>query len=402
MKKAFSSIFFLTIASSLIAPALGGLRNQPQHTEMGYEGLLCKITQADLESNDVGRVHITFERTESAVSLGLSLPFKQVQVVPVRWGDDREGKDHLIQTPDQSRLESWAWEPILGPLDQILEASVSVKDLKATYGYYELWGQHFFNESHQNSNFLGYLRVRRAAASLGEFVAQNPRCGTEPRDVKFNNMATKPMWTKNIPVKLMGHEEPQLYDLVSIVGEGVDAMVVKATPQDLLNPVVALKIRRITQYDSEWACKMGNEIRIREYNIHQYAPLLSSQVQEFSGMRGLVMPYIDGPTLEEFLIQEPALSFANAQKILDDIYWGLMYQNLFDFSPVNVMLRREADATFTVQFIDFTTWEEGITLNKSVIPYYRQVVAAVANMVNDAPQEAKNELVAQYVRLATY
>jgi hypothetical protein len=147
---------------------------------------------------------------------------------------------------------------------------------------------------------------------------------------------------------------------------------------------------------------MGNEIRIREYNIHQYAPLLSSQVQEFSGMRGLVMPYIDGPTLEEFLIQEPALSFANAQKILDDIYWGLMYQNLFDFSPVNVMLRREADATFTVQFIDFTTWEEGITLNKSVIPYYRQVVAAVANMVNDAPQEAKNELVAQYVRLATY
>jgi hypothetical protein len=110
------------------------------------------------------------------------------------------------------------------------------------------------------------------------------------------------------------------------------------------------------------------------------------------------MEYIDGPTLKDFLEKKPAITFVNAQKIISDLYEGLFSYDLWKFRPEKVLLRKEADATYTIRFIDLTTWAEGNTFrtDTGAAACYQQVVKTVADMINDVPAQTKEEFVQKY------
>jgi len=329
---------------------------------------------------------------------GLSPVFSSVQVVPAR--EAKEYKEvsvaelkpseitycnsaAWIEAPDRAFLRPDRWEAILKNVGGKYQANFSPEGLELRYEPYELWSKSW---SEENPHFLGYLEMRRAAKSLDEFFLQTRQ--REPRPAAFNGMDPKPGWTKGIPVKLDNDPNPQRYDLEEIVGEGGDGTVFRAVPQDDRNPVVALKM---------WSADLGNgskDIEMSKQGILQYLGLLSHEEQTFTGrLKGLVMEYIDGPTLEEFLRQPPAhLGLENAKKIIEDIHAGLDARDLADFTFLNVMVKREGNGTYTVRFIDFTKWADGSTFPRATNKY-NIAVRGIAHMVTDATPAEKQTLI---------
>ena len=291
--------------------------------------------------------------------------------------------DEWIEAPDCTFLRPDRWEAILNNVGGKYQANFSPEGLELLYQPYELWSKSW---SEENPHFLGYLEMRRAAKSLDEFFLQTRQ--REPRPAAFNGMDPKPGWTKGIPVKLDNDPNPQRYDLEEIVGEGGDGTVFRAVPQDDRNPVVALKM---------WSADLGNgskDIEMSKQGILQYLGLLSHEEQTFTGrLKGLVMEYIDGPTLEEFLRQPPAhLGLENAKKIIEDIHAGLDARDLADFTFLNVMVKREGNGTYTVRFIDFTKWADGSTFPRATNKY-NIAVRGIAHMVTDATPAEKQTLI---------
>jgi hypothetical protein len=403
LKEFLRAPLLLTI-QALSAPAQTIFRGPIKAEEYGYKDAACEA-RVKATSGAGGRVSVDLPKTS-----GLSLLFSAVQAVPVRKAKQytetldkgyRDSDNGWIEAPNGAFLRKDRWEAIINAGDKC-QSSVLPEGLGLRYQPYEIWSRTW---SQANPNFLGYLSMRRAPKSLDEFFIQHPFSHPdETRRATFNSMARKPGWTRGISVMLDTQVNPQLYDLEEIVGEGSDGTVFRAVPQDALNPVAALKM---------WSAGVGDaskDIEMSQKGISQYCRLLSHKEQTFSDqVKGLVMEYINGPTLEEFLRQPPAaLGLENAESIIQDIRTGLEAFNLLDFSPVNVMLRKEADGTFTVRFIDFATWEDGSTFRDnrppvrpcprfSRVEYYQEVVKAVANMVTNATQVEKDALMARHL-----
>ena len=270
--------------------------------------------------------------------------------------------------PDARRLNHSKWRRLYSSseLNKVC-VSVVTPELKSYRNSYELWGVRTDPDSKSEPAFLGYINVIPNLKSFAEFLDTPPlHMTSEQLSDKFRRyvqVQPKAALIYDLHIELTEKIGLQHYKMDSILGEGCDGYVVKALPvDDQSNPVVAIKM---------WSIRGGcqgvqnlsiqNEILARRFfPPERIARLLSDKEQPISGMRCLVMEFIDGITLTELIKNGKPMSLAAGKQIFDQLFETLESSriNLYDLIGKNIMVT-ESNELYDLRFIDFAKWEDG-------------------------------------------